>query len=172
MTIYKQAAEINALYDKVFSLPPMRGMDSQEARIEMTGIAFQESAFKHRRQLPRNPGGPYGPANGLWQFERGGGVKGVLNHPSTKAKALALCNHFGVTPLPANVWTMLAENDVLAAAFARLLLYTDAAPLPKVGDQDGAWDYYIRNWRPGKPHLKTWADCYGKALKAHKDRNA
>ncbi len=35
--------------------------------------------------------------------------------------------------------------------FARLLLWTDAKPLPAIGDEQGAWDYYLRNWRPGKP---------------------
>lgn len=172
MTMYKEAAEINALYDKAFAQPAMRGLDSQQARIMLTAIAFQESRFKHRRQLPLREGAPFGPANGFWQFERGGGVKGVLNHPATKLRASELCAQHGVTPLAMNVWKMLPEIDLLACGFARLLLYSDAAPLPKVGDQSGAWGYYIRNWRPGKPHLKTWADCYGKALKAHKDKNA
>jgi hypothetical protein len=37
-------------------------------------------------------------------------------------------------------------------------LFSDAAPLPAaaVENAEAAWDYYIRNWRPGKPHRATW----------------
>ena len=57
-------------------------------------------------------------------------------------------------------------DDVLAAAFARLLLFTDPAKLPKLGDADGAWQLYLRTWRPGKPHPHTWPDLYAQALEA------
>ena len=26
-----------------------------------------------------------------------------------------------------------------------------------VDDADGAWECYLRTWRPGKPHPETWA---------------
>jgi hypothetical protein len=60
----------------------------------------------------------------------------------------------------------LERDDMLACAFARLLLYTDSRPLPAIGDADGAWDYYIANWRPGKPHRQTWDALYAQALEA------
>jgi hypothetical protein len=52
---------------------------------------------------------------------------------------------------------------VFAATMARLLLFTDAEPLPRLGDADGSWNYYLRNWRPGKPHPKTWRALYDAA---------
>ncbi len=55
---------------------------------------------------------------------------------------------------------------MLAAAFARLLLLTDAKPLPQIGDVQGAWAYYVRNWRPGKPHPDTWPGLYKQAQAA------
>jgi hypothetical protein len=58
----------------------------------------------------------------------------------------------------------LAWNGPLAAAFARWLLYTDPAPLPKIGAENGAWNYYLRNWRPGKPHPETWPANYKLAV--------
>ncbi len=53
---------------------------------------------------------------------------------------------------------------MLACAFARLLLFTDPRPLPALGNPQAAWDYYVRNWRPGKPHRDTWDALYAKAL--------
>ena len=45
-----------------------------------------------------------------------------------------------------------------------LLLWTDPRPLPRIGEVQAAWDYYIRNWRPGKPHPKSWAPLYAQAM--------
>ena len=59
----------------------------------------------------------------------------------------------------------LATADPLAAAFARLLLWTDPRPIPS-GSPQAAWDYYIRNWRPGKPHRHTWDAFYRQAEQA------
>ena len=52
---------------------------------------------------------------------------------------------------------------LLAAAFARLLLFTDPRRLPDVGDAGGAWNFYIRTWRPGKPRRATWDALYAQA---------
>ena len=69
-----------------------------------------------------------------------------------------------VEPVQRPVWTALETNDVLAGVFARLLLWTDAKPLPAIGDEQGAWAYYLRNWRPGKPHPQTWPGFYRQAV--------
>ena len=124
--------------------------DSPEARVQILAMGLQESEFKHRRQMGN------GPAMGFWQFERGGGVKGVLNHPASKSKAYALCKARGVAPEAMAVWQALEHDDVLAAGFARLLLYTDPRALPAVTDEAGGWAMYLRNWRPGKPLPDTW----------------
>jgi len=58
----------------------------------------------------------------------------------------------------------MAWNDTLAACMARLLLYTDPRALPATGEQDAAWEYYIRNWRPGMPHPQSWGARYDKAM--------
>ena len=44
----------------------------------------------------------------------------------------------------------LACHDALSGAFARLLLRTVPAPLPSLSNRDGAWEYYLRLWRPGE----------------------
>lgn len=131
--------------------------DTPEARVMLLAIGQQESRFEHRRQIG-------GPARGFWQFERGGGVVGVLTHKASAQRAATLCAARGVDATPAAVYDRLEHDDVLAAGFARLLLLTDPKPLPAVGDVDGAWAYYLRNWRPGKPHPKTWPALYEKAL--------
>lgn len=133
--------------------------DSPEARVMLLAIGLQESKFKHRTQVG-------GPARSFWQFERGGGVTGVINHPSSSRYISKACDdlcYYSCTPNA--IYEAMAHNDVLAAVMARLLLWTDARPLPDIGDEMGAWDYYNRNWRPGKPHPEFWPAHYAKACK-------
>lgn len=132
-------------------------MDSKAARVEMLAIGQQESRFLHRKQIG-------GPAMGFWQFEKGGGVKGVMNHPATFLLAKKVCSDRGVAFDRDIVYRALATDDVLAAAFARLLLWTDPKALPT--DAQGGWDLYERVWRPGKPHRDTWDAFYHSAEKA------
>lgn len=145
-------------------------MDSPEARIMLRAIGLQESRLKARVQIV--DGKPIGPAHGFWQFEKGGGVRGVLTHPATKRLAQSVCLARGVNGDPKSVWDALAVDDCLAAAFARLLLFTDPAPLPAIGDVSGAWEYYLRVWRPGKPHFKTWPDLYRRAMEFKRAESA
>ena len=132
---------------------------SREAAVMLLAIGLQESRFEHRRQIG-------GPAMGFWQFERGGGVAGVLSHPASAKYARAVCAIRGRAAHDADVYNGLDDDDLLACAFARLLLYTDPKPLPAIGDADAAWQYYLRSWRPGKPHPETWRDLYLRAWSA------
>lgn len=132
-------------------------MDSSAARVMLLAIGLQESRFQHRRQIG-------GPARGFWQFEQGGGVRGVLTHAASAALARQVCEARDVSPSATAVYGRLENDDVLAAVFARLLLWTDAARLPAVGDKEGAWALYLRTWRPGKPHPTTWPALYARAV--------
>lgn len=148
------------------ALLPAR-MSSPEAEVMLLAIGLQESRFQHRRQLVGSPPRPTGPAKSFWQAELGGGmVTGLLRYHDDRVRDLAvgLCAVRGVDPSPRAVWDAIERDDVLAAGLARLLLWTDPARLPALGDADGAWQLYIRVWRPGKPHRSTWADLYGRAL--------
>ncbi|WP_203230088.1 hypothetical protein, partial [Azotobacter chroococcum] len=98
----------------------------------LLAIGLQESGLAHRRQIG-------GPARGLWQFEQGGGVRGVLLHPMSRQHALAACEAHNVKPSAAAVYAALEHDDILAAAFARLLLWADPAPLPAVGEVAKSW---------------------------------
>lgn len=132
-------------------------MDSPEARAMLIAIGMQESRFQYRRQVR-------GPARGFWQFESGGGVRGVMTHHASREHAARIV---GVLCYPQNhsiIHAALADNDILACCFARLLLYTDPDPLPALdADPDESWDYYWRNWRPGKPHPETWGRFWSAA---------
>ncbi len=55
--------------------------DTPEGRLMLLAIGLQESRFEHRRQLGN------GPARGFWQFEAGGGVKGVMTHLASRDDA-------------------------------------------------------------------------------------
>lgn len=144
--------------------------DTPEAWVMTYVIGLQESRFEVRRQYND------GPAVGFWQFERGGGIAGVLSHPASKAKAIQLCIACKVEPTARAVWDALQRDDVLGAGFCRLLLLTDPHALPTVGDVEGAWQYYLRNWRPGaytrgnEPQRaalrRKWANYYDEAKAA------
>lgn len=126
------------------------GMDSQRARVMLLTIGLQESRFEHRRQLVGNPPRPVGPAKSFWQGEQGGGmVRGVRQHAESRMPAAFLYAARGVTASDAAIWNAIEQDDVLAAGLARLLLWTDPKPLPAVGDEEGAWQFYLRTWRPG-----------------------
>ncbi len=140
-------------------------MDSVKARVMLLTIGQQESKFQDRAQVLN--GGGKGPARGFWQFEQGGGVKGVMSHHLTAGHAHRLCAERGIPFERPNVWAALEQDDILACCFARLLLYSDPQALPEIGDYDGAWKLYAdRTWRPGKPHRETWNGYYDAARAA------
>lgn len=134
----------------------------RRAEVMLLAIAGQESGFRARAQVIA--GGGKGPARGLWQFERGGGVVGVLQHRATAKAAQTVCDALLVPVDPINVHAALEQNDVLACAFARLLLWTDPGSLP--GEQTAGWQCYLRNWRPGKPHPEVWPARWNAAAAA------
>lgn len=161
-----QLAEVIATaVDPALLLLPA-ALDTPAPRVMLLAIGLQESRFAHRRQLVGTPPRPVGPAAGWWQFEQGGGCKGALTHAASRYWMHSVCLARGVEPTPAALWRALAHDDVLAAAAARLLLFTDPQRLPAIGDADGAWALYLRVWRPGKPHRGTWAALYADAVQA------
>lgn len=130
-----------------YKLLPLK-MDSHFARVNQAAIGQQESGYLVRRQYGN------GPARGYWQFEEGGGVKGVMEHKSSAEIARSVCHARGVPFVRRTVWEALETDDVLAAAFCRLLMWTDSGKLP-TSEADG-WAMYARTWRPGKPHPDKW----------------
>lgn len=133
---------------QALALLPAR-MKSDAAEIQVLATTLQESPNREQCQLPIRPG-KCGPARGIAQFELGGGVRGVLHHPASRPHVLAVCAALGVEPTEQAIFDALpTQDDVLDCALARLLYWTDSRPLPAVGDVAGAWEYYLRNWRPG-----------------------
>ena len=68
--------------------------DSREARVLLLAIAGQESNLAYRKQVG-------GPAMGLFQFEQGGGVRGVLTHPASRTYVRMVCQYRAVAPTEA-----------------------------------------------------------------------
>lgn len=134
--------------------------DSLNARRFVLAIALQESSLMHRRQVAAD-GTENGPAASFWQFEQGGGCKGVLGHQATSKAMLSICESFNITPTPAGLWEAMRYNDIVAAAAARLLVYTLPKSLPD--SSDSGWMQYLSAWRPGKPHPERWAGNWAQA---------
>lgn len=128
----------------------------------LLAIALQESGLRYRRQI--TPGGQEnGPAASYWQFEAGGGCKGVLTHKAVASKMLNICNAYDINPTQQGLWEAMRYNDIVAACAARLLVYTLPGALPKTADE--GWNQYTSAWRPGKPHPETWAKNWQDASK-------
>ena len=160
---------LTTVIDPTLALLAQEGIPaSDKARAMLVAIGLQESRLKERRQLVGKPPRPVGPAMGLWQFEQGGGVKGVLTHKASRAIAekYALLR-VGSIELK-KVWEALECDDVLACIFARLLLWTDPKAIPdaRPENEEAAWQVYLGNWRPGKPHRQTWSGYWQAAIKA------
>ncbi len=146
-------------------------MDSQAARVMLLAIGMQESGLAHRYQVLS--GGGKGPARGLMQFEKGtresrGGVWGLYLHRSSHEYLRLLCRNRDVSFDPAAIWQRLEDDDVLAFACGRLMLWTDSSPLPSIGEPKAAWECYERVWRPGKPRPDHWPQNYAMAMSAIK----
>ena len=135
-------------------LPPVMGTPA--ARAMVTAICLQESGLQHRRQIG-------GPARSYAQFEIMG-VREVMEGHATRAYAemvLDSLDYRGSSDI--EVLTAVEHNDILAVAFARLLLWGDPMSLPSEADEEGAWQYYLRRWRPGKPHRGRWGQSWSGA---------
>lgn len=137
-------------------LPPK--MDTRDARAMLLAIGLQESRLTYRRQIG-------GPARGFHQFETGG-VRGVLAHAATRALASQVAAALGYPATVDALHPNFETDDLLDCAFARLLLWVDARPMPPAGAYDLSWDIYIFGWRPGKPHRQTWDAFYDEAWAA------
>lgn len=153
--------------DAGLSLLPT-AMSSDRARVMLYAIGLQESRFEHRRQIVR--GKPVGPAKGFWQFERRGGCTGVVTHDASRFWMHRVCDRQNVPFTASGIWNQLPRDDAFAAVAARLLLFTDPKRLPEVTDAAGAWALYLRTWRPGKPHKRTWAALHAEAVRVMRER--
>lgn len=152
-------SELRNIVDVVFPatfalLPP--AMESISAKAMLIAMGLQESHFEHRVQIG-------GPAHGFWQFEAGGGVRGVLNHEATSKIIRDVCAVRKVQPFVTDCYKAIVNDDVLACAFARLLLWTVPGRLPDSGEREKGWQQYIEGWRPGKPHRHTWDAFFDRA---------
>lgn len=131
--------------------------DTPKARVMMMAIGLQESGFEHRFQvLDPDDLSRKGPARGFWQFERTGGVRGLMRHIRTSGLVYRLLEDRQLIWDETVVWAALEHDDILAAAFARMLLWTDPSPMPPTTARNEAWDIYINAWQPGKPHKEHW----------------
>lgn len=138
-------------------------MHSERADLLLLGIGFQESRFLYRKQIG-------GPARGLWEFELTG-IQGVLQHMASREHILRVLKVLSYDFTPASSFEAIMHNDILAAVYARLLLWTDPRPIPAETDIEGLWNYYLNIWRPGKPRRATWDVSYHQALELANGRN-
>ena len=131
-------------------------MDTPEAKAMLIAMGLQESRFDHRKQLG-------GPAHGFWQFEKNGGVRGVIEHPVVGPILVPVLETLNYERLTTQCYEAIVHNDILACVFARLFLYTAPGRLPQQGEAELGWQNYVKTWRPGKPHRRTWDAFFSEA---------
>lgn len=153
MSAFREVAE-RAVLPALAELIPFGVTGGRLVVTNMLAIGFQESRLC----------APYqywdGPARGLWQFEPAG-VAAIFRHHRTVRPAVLLCKKRGMDPFANFVCDALAHDDVLAAAFARLLLWSSPFAMP--ARQAEAWEQYKRLWRPGKPDRQRWVTSWNAA---------
>lgn len=150
----------SAIIPALAELAKLGVADSPEARRFLLAIALQESRLAHRRQVSTG-GEEDGPAASFWQFEKGGGCKGVLTHRVAAPLMRQVCDDYNVASNAPALWEAMRYNDIVAAVAARLLVYTLPSSLPATADQ--GWKQYLSAWRPGKPHPETWVGYWNLA---------
>jgi len=133
--------------------------DSPAARVQLLANGLQESGFLTRQQ-------DHGPARSYWQMEQGGGIHWTLINKTTGPYARTACSLRAVAPIESDIYAAFLSDDLLACAFARLLIWADPNPLPQLGDAEGAWQLYIRSWNPGKPRRWDWDANYNAAVQS------
>lgn len=158
---------VNKAITSAFNALPVK-MAGMQARLMLLAINLQEDPQQLRQQVG-------GPAKSLWQGEQGGGLcTGVFMHSATKRDAGNLATLRDVACDPHSIYLAIEKDDVLAAGLARLLLWSDPKPLPKLGAVREAFDLYVSTWRPGAYHngsegkrqslWRKWQGNYAKAM--------
>jgi hypothetical protein len=133
-------------------------MNTIPSQVLLMAIAGQESAWQYRIQIPS------GEARSFWQLEQQGAIADVMADPNTAMVVSTFCDTYSISPDTATLFDAVAYNDTLAYLIARLALWQDSEPLPKVGDEESAWNYYNAVWRPGDPHPDSWPAIYTQAM--------
>lgn len=151
-TVHKSVI-IPALHElptKMFSLPAI-------TQLLVTGA--QESGYMTRLQLGN------GPAHGLWQTELNG-VSAVLKNPKSHGYLVGyLQSQTSIVVSAPNIYQLIQTDDITACVVSRLMYWCDVRPLPKFDDEEASWQYYLNNWRPGKPDRARWAHWYPLVIK-------
>lgn len=153
---------------------PLRTLD---AKVQLYATSIQENPTRAPRQLIKKDGKlqPIGPAAGDYQFEKTGGIRGLINFKSTRVQAMlaGVCKARNVATTVDALFEAIQVDPVLAAALARLLYFTDSGALPRAGAEQYAWEVYLRTWRPGAYERDPqglrakWSTSYAQAMKAY-----
>lgn len=148
-----------------------------DARVQLYATSIQENPTRAPRQIIRKDGKlqPVGPAAGDYQFEKTGGIAGLVRFKNARVSNMLadVCNARRVAITVDALFDAIQVDPVLAAALARLLYFTDSGALPKAGAEQYAWDVYLRTWRPGayerdpKGLRAKWSRSYAEAMKTY-----
>jgi hypothetical protein len=78
----------------------------------------------------------------------------TIKHPKAGPMMRQILEAYNVEATAPAMWEAMRYQDIVAAAAARLLVYT--LPGALAATQDEGWNQYVSAWRPGKPHPESW----------------
>lgn len=159
--------ELNNKVIKPVMLELPAKMSSDSVTLQMMVTAKQESGLNARWQTGN------GIARGLWQMEQPT-VNLVMINKNSAGYLRTFIEQKLKMPMYSTsiIYDALDKDDFMACAMARLLYWDDPNPMPKVGDLNGAWQYYLRIWRPGAPDFTRWQSAYAEAMRYFKPGSA
>jgi len=131
--------------------------DSLESRVALFAFAGQESGWKDRVQLAGGPGRSY------WQIGMTA-ILDVLGNAAVGPGLIATCALWDIPSDPTTIYEAITWHDPLAYEMARRILLADPLPLAAIGDEQGCYACYLRNWRPEFERPEAWPAVYAQAL--------
>jgi hypothetical protein len=127
---------------RVAAFPGWHAPFSGPAMVQLLAMAGQETGWRNIEQI----GG--GPGRGPWQFEPETCAE-LLASKATGEMLHTLCRMIYLQPTGPVIYQRIMGSPDLAAGLARLDLWANPRALPAIGDEEAAWETYVRVWRPG-----------------------
>lgn len=138
-------------------------LDTPEARVAMMATAGYESNWTDRAQQPSRI------ALGFWMNQENA-VRLLQQSPFGRDLGNA-CRALAIPfPGPALIHAASEWNDAIAYFIARGLAWCDPHPLAAIGDEEGAWQGYLRAQNPDVRNRARWSRVYQAAASVNEGK--
>ena len=148
----------NLVHSAAMALLPAH-LTCAESKAMLIAIAMQSSQFSFRREL-------MGHDRSFWALGAQTHIKVVAEHELTRGPIAAVCDALCYDTSVFSAYMAVEHNDILACAYARLLLSLVPGKLPSRDQPQLGWDQYLAVWRPSHPRPEPWPVHFRRAWDA------